>query len=524
MKITETNYTPIQLKLPVDFGKIIDITDPVYSFMEVMNHIDLNRYIVEKDYNTGRPGYDSEKLLKITLFAFMENGYISLREIEKLCKTDIRFMWILDDMNVPSYVSIGNFINNSLKCSIEEIFAEINEYIFSVDEVDLNHIYIDGSKIEANANKYTWVWKKSCIKSRDKTFLKVTDLINTINEDIMSSYRIRFGTRTEYAPEYLEMIRLNYLEKTCLNPEDFVYGKGKRKTPEQRYYDMLVEYTEKIISYGKHIETCGESRGSYSKTDHDATFMRVKKDYMGNDQLLPAYNFQLGICDGYIAVFKAFQFASDMDCFQPVMQAFHDIYGFWPEYPVADAGYGSYNNYLFCEQHGMKKYMKFTMFNKETKDLKYHLNPYRSVNFKTDENGNMICPAGKRFFFQRHSPVKDNKYGRTEEFYQCESCEGCELRSQCHKGKGNRVIRVNEELTGFHKEVIDNLNSIQGALLRMNRSIQSEGAFGTIKWNRDYKRLRRRGFDGVMLEFGLICCGFNLHKFHLRRMKMLKAA
>lgn len=126
MKITDNYYTPIQLKLPVDFGKIIDITDPVYTFMEVMNRIDLKRYIVEKDYITGRPGYDSEKLLKITLFAFMENGYVSLREIEKLCKTDIRFMWILDDMKVPSYVSIGNFINNSLKFSVEEIFSEIH--------------------------------------------------------------------------------------------------------------------------------------------------------------------------------------------------------------------------------------------------------------------------------------------------------------------------------------------------------------------------------------------------------------
>lgn len=168
--------------------------------------------------------------------------------------------------------------------------------------------------------------------------------------------------------------------------------------------------------------------------------------------------------------------------------------------------------------------MKFTMFSKETKDSKYHLNPYRFVNFKTDEDGNMICPAGKRFFFQRRAHVKGNQYGRTEEYYQCESCDGCELKSQCHKGKGNRIVKVNEELTGFHREVIENLNCVQGALLRMNRSIQSEGAFGTIKWNRNYKRLRRRGFGAVMLEFGLICCGFNLHKFHLSRMKMKQVA
>lgn len=476
MKITEYNYTPIQLKLPVDYEKIIDINDPVYSFVEVLNHIDLKKFIVEKDYSTGRHGYDSEKLLKITLFAFMEYGYVSLREIKKFCKTDIRFMWILDDMKVPSYVSIGNFINNNLKCTIEEIFAEINEYIFDANDVDLNHVYIDGSKIEANANKYTWVWKKSCIRSRDKLFLKITELLNSINEDITKYYRVQFETREKYAIEYLEFVRESYLKLTELNPQNFVYGRGKRKTTEQRYYDILIEYTDKLKRYGKHIEICGDYRNSYSKTDHDATFMRVKKDYMGNDQLIPAYNFQLAVCDGYVAMFRVFQFASDMDCFEPLMQKFHDRYGFWPEYPVADAGYGSYNNYLFCQEHGMKKYMKFTMFNKETKDKKYHLNQYRPVNFKTDKDGNMICPAGKRFFYLKREHVKGNQYGRRQAYYQCENCEGRKLRSECHKGKGNRIISVNEELTDFHKEVIENLNCTHGSFLRMNRSIQSEGA------------------------------------------------
>lgn len=305
MKITKNNYTPIQLKLPVDYEKIIDINDPVYSFVEVLNHIDLKKFIVEKDYSTGRHGYDSEKLLMIILFAFMEYGYVSLREIEKFCKTDIRFMWILDDMKVPSYVSIGNFINNNLKCTIEEILTEINEYIFDANDVDLNHVYIDGSKIEANSNKYTWVWKKSCIRSRDKLFLKITELLNSINEDIMKYYRVQFEIREKYAIEYLEFVKENYLKLNELNPQNFVYGRGKRKTTEQRYYDILIEYTDKLKCYGKHIKICGDYRNSYSKTDHDATFMRVKKDYMGNDQLLPAYNFQLAICDGYVAMFRA---------------------------------------------------------------------------------------------------------------------------------------------------------------------------------------------------------------------------
>ena len=144
------NYTPIQLKLPVDHEKIIEITDPVYIFIDVVNHIDLKRYFVEKDYRTGRHGYDHETLLKVILFAFMENGYTSLREIEKLCKTDIRFMWILDEMKAPSYATLCNILNHELNCEIEEILADINEYIFEAENVDLNHVYIDGMISDAN--------------------------------------------------------------------------------------------------------------------------------------------------------------------------------------------------------------------------------------------------------------------------------------------------------------------------------------------------------------------------------------
>ena len=206
MITTENYYKPIQLKLPVDLERIIDINDSVYSFVEVLDHIDLKKYLVEKDYKTGRPSYDPETLLRITLFAFMEHGYISLREIEKLCKTDIRFMWLLDEMPAPSHMTIDNFINDYLKNSIEEIFTEINTYIFTTKKVDLNHAYFDGSKMEANANKYSWVWKNSCLKSRDKVFKQVTELIEEINAEILIYHKVKIETREEYSIEYLEMV------------------------------------------------------------------------------------------------------------------------------------------------------------------------------------------------------------------------------------------------------------------------------------------------------------------------------
>jgi len=160
-KNTNDNYTVRQLKLPLVLEKLIDISDPVYTFCDVMDHIDLTPYFVEgKGYKTGRPRCDAEKLLKVILFAFMEKGISSLRDLGKLCKNDIRYMYLLDGMKAPSFATFGNFIRNELTTSIDQIFNDINAYIFEQDHVDLEHTYIDGTKIEANANRYTWVWKK----------------------------------------------------------------------------------------------------------------------------------------------------------------------------------------------------------------------------------------------------------------------------------------------------------------------------------------------------------------------------
>ena len=424
---TNGNYTLRQLKLPLDIEKIIDISDPVYTFCEVMDHIDLSRYFVEKDYKTGRPRCDEQKLLKVILFAFMEHGISSLREIEKLCRTDIRYMYLLDDMKAPSFATFGNLIRNELTASIEQIFIDINTYIFQKDHVDLEHTYIDGTKIEANANRYTWVWKKSCLRNRDKVFEKISLLIDSMNDEVLGFLGVKLEKREEYAIEY-------------------------------------------------------------------------------------------------IAVIDAKPYASDMECFVPLMEKFKATYGHYPKYPVADAGYGSYNNYLYCEEHGMEKFMKFTMFEKETKNQKYQNNPYRIDNFRCDSEGNLICPNDKKFIFKYHTHVKGNKYGRTEEVYECENCEGCPYRSECtKKQEGNRTARLNKELTSFHHEVITNLESIHGALLCMNRSIQSEGTFGIIKWDRAYKRLFRRGEKSVILEFTLISCGFNLYKYHNKKQRLQKA-
>ena len=306
-------------------------------------------------------------------------------------------MWLLQDNPPPSHMTIDSFMNKTMLENIDRIFADVNEYIFQKEQVDLNHVYIDGTKISANAGKYSWVWKKSCEKNRIKLFAKITELLENMNASA-ALLGVKFDIREEYAIEYLEEILNKYIELVGFDPGKAVHGKGNHKTSEQRLIEKFSEYIERLKKYAERIKICGNDRNSYSKTDHDATFMRMKRDHMGNDQLLPGYNIQ------------------------------------------------------------------------------------------------------------------------------CEDCSGCPHKEKCCKCKGNRIVRLNEELTQFHAEVLNNLNSIHGALLRRNRSIQSEGTFGTIKWNRSYIRARRRGLKSLFLEFSMISCGFNLHKFHLKKVALRSAA
>lgn len=509
--------------LPIFFSDFLDILDPVFTFNKLMEEIDLKKYLKHvPEHKTGRIGYNLVDMLKTVLFGFMNEGYVSLRSLEDNCKVNIRYMYLMKQAK-PSYRTFGNFINEVLSDNVEELFNDINKLIFEKEKVDLNHIYIDGSKFEANANKYSWVWKKATEKSRYKLFDKITILLNEINQEAVF-YGIKIETKSEYVPEELKQILNKYTEIFDVNINEFVYGKGHKKTIKQKHYESLKEYIVKLEEYIEKINICGENRNSYSKTDNTATFMRMKKDYMGNDQLLPAYNVQIGVADEYIAVVDVNQYRSDMDCFVPLMEKFNGIYGFYPEYPVADAGYGSFNNYIYCEQHSMKKYMKFPMFKKETKDKKYHNDPFRAINFKIDNNGEMRCPNNKAFKLKYRKNVKGNLYGRQEEVYECEDCRGCPYAKQCKKTDKNRTVRINEELTNMHKEVIDNLESIQGTLLRMNRSIQAEGTFGIIKNNHWYKRIVRKGIKSVKLELFLVSIGQNLNKYHKKQMRIKKVA
>ena len=336
-KFTNINFSPKQAVFPVFFEDCLDLRDPVKQFDRLMEEAEIEQYVrAEMGRRPGRPGYNPVNMLKTILFGYMDEGSISLRKLEDNCRVNLRYQYLMDGEK-PSYRSFGYFIED-LKESIEDLFYGITKEITEAEGVDLKHLYIDGTKLEANANKYTFVWKKSTEKSRYKLYGRIAALLEAMNGELRYE-GLKLESKSEYIPEELEEMLRAYLNHYGLKESEFPHGKGRHKTEQQRKAEQLRKYIRKLEEYGEKLRICGEDRNSYSKTDPGATFMHMKKDYMHNDQILPGYNIQIGAADEYVVVADIYRYRSDQDCFRPLMEKFREQYGRYPRYPVADAGY-----------------------------------------------------------------------------------------------------------------------------------------------------------------------------------------
>lgn len=490
-------FNPKQLKLPLSFDIKIPFDSEARTFDEVFRRINLEKYLVRKPMR-GRIPYNPVNMLKLILFCQMEN-ITSLREMAKAAQNDIRIMWLTDELK-PSHQTISEFMKHHLKENIETLFQDLNQYIVGKEKIDRERLYIDGTKIEANANKYKFIWKGSIEKFRDKLFKKITKQIEKQNEHYMEM-GVFFPMYETYDVAYLKRI-FDFLDKEVGRLEvTFVQGKGTRKTALQRDYEKVSEYITKLDEYNHYIEVIGPDRNSCARTDHDATFMHMKEDYMRNGQLKAGYNVQIGVSDEYILHLDIFQDRSDYQTFIPFIEGYQRAYGFYPKYPVADAGYGGLKNYRYLRDNEMKLYQKYTMYSKETADKKYASDPKRPVNFRKDEAGNFYDENGEKLNFLWHSK-------KGHDVYEVPSTK--------------RRVDINEELWAFQKEVRENLASELGIELRIQRSIQVEGAFGIIKEQMKFRRFKRRGIQNVKFEFMLTAIGYNLAKFHNKKYRVLQ--
>lgn len=510
--ITRENCTIKQLILPLDLSVKINKNDPVVTFDNLINKLDLNKYFSEDIYMVGRKGYKSTTLLKIVLFGYMIN-IRSLRELESACKNDIRFMWLSDNIE-PSHQTLGNFINK-LKYKIEDIFYDLNKLIINIEGIELDTLFIDGTKIEASSNKYSFVWKNGSITFKNKLIETIKKEIDNINLEInfMENYEYKINENSlifdlEYIKSDLEKIILD-------NKIEFRNGKGKRKTAYQRHYEKISSYIEKLKRYNKDIKICGKHRNSYSKTDTDATFMRIKTDYMGNDRLLPAYNMQIGLYDEYIFLSNVYQYASDSSTYKELMELYKDKYGKYLKRPVCDAGYGNYSNYIYNKERKIELFQKYPAYKKDI-ELKEKNKKFRVEYFKKIEN-KIFCPNGEELKFSHYKKISHLDYDRKAEIYKVDKCSGCPFINMCNSNGETKYFNINNELTELHKEARYNLNTPEGNELKKQRAIQAEGAFGIIKSNTNYDRITRKGLENVKMEWLLISIGYNLMKFHRKK-------
>lgn len=492
-----------QLVLPLSFEILIDKNDPVWKLTEICDTLDYTRLYDE--YLRNWRAIDPAVQFEILVFAYM-NGIYSSRAIEHACKTDIRFMWLLQGQAAPDHATFARFQNERLTDVIEDLFFQLIEKLHELGEIHFKNIFIDGTKIEANANRYTFVWAKAVEKNLQKLNAKINSELPELCRKYALSETASLADVTEFLLTTRDLLGIK-----------FVYGKGKRKTDLQRDYDRIYEYLERANRYMESLKILG-SRNSYSKTDLDATFMRMKEDHMRNGQLKPAYNAQIGVESEYIVGVSLFPNPTDTTTLIPFLERLRKNTGRKYDNIIADAGYAGEENYTYLEKNGQKAYIKPADY-EIRKTRKYKKNIYRVENLSYDEIGDyFICPNGKKLKHAYDSKRKtQNGYEVVKSYYICESCEGCPHREKCYKGKyENRKVGFSKTMARQKAQATERITAEEGILLRMNRSIQVEGAFGVLKQDRGFRRFLTRGKTKTETQFFLLAFAFNIKKLWSR--------
>jgi transposase len=470
----------------------------------------------------GASNYHPKMLLKVLVYGYIDRLYSS-RRLEKATRENVNFMW-LTGMQTPDHNTINRFRKGQLKDTVKDVFARILLLLVEEGMVRLEDYHIDGTKIESAANRYTFVWAKSVSGHKARLLAKINALIVQIDEENEKEERAAQADEGE-EPEpggcrepigNTAQLSQTISELNTQMQERLPGNKGLKR----KLKDLEGKYSDKLREYEYH-ESILNGRNSYAKTDHDATFMRMKDDHMQNGQLKPGYNLQIGTEDQFIVNYTIHQSANDM----PVLKGHLEdtiaqlalIGKPIPKRASADAGYGSEENYDYLEQLGMENYVKFPGFYQE-QDKKVKNNPFRVENLHYNPKDDyFVCPMGQHLTYRYTTKTTSkNGYSSSARVYQAQRCQGCPLRGQCHQAKTDRIIQINPNLQRHKQIARQNLWSIRGIYLRKKRCIEPEPVFGQIKWNRGFKRFLLRGLSKVNCEFGIVAIAHNLKKMWVR--------
>jgi transposase len=492
-----------KLLLPPLLDELVPENHMVRVVDAVIDRLDISD-ILSTYRGGGNSAFNPKMMLKVLVFAYLSNIYSS-RRIEELLKRDIYFMW-LAGMKRPDFRTINYYRGKRLKEGFGAVFTQVVRLLHEEGFVSLKVQYIDGTKIESAANKYTFVWRGSVEKYDARLKAKTEALLRQIEQ--------KHAIENQENPAAEELTAEDVAERVERIKEkvdaDKLY-KEERKALKQIETDAV----PRMNRYKEQLETMG-SRNSYSKTDPDATFMRMKEDAMLNGQLKPGYNVQISTENQFITNFGIYQRPTDTLTMISYLESFKTRYGMQSEEIVADSGYGSEENYEYMFSNGMTPYVKYNMFHVEQR-RGYRNNPFRVSNlFYNPDDDFYVCPMGQKMKFVRQEKrYTASGYQQTVSVYRASRCEGCPLRGRCHKSKHNRQIEVNHTLDDYKARARELLTSEQGLKHRSNRPIEPEAVFGQIKECGRFRRLRLKGLTGAKIDFGLKALAHNLRKLAL---------
>jgi hypothetical protein len=454
-------------------------------------------------------------MLKAVIYGYMNNVY-SCRRIEERLLRDVHFIW-LAGYEKPDFATINRF-RNRVKKEINAVFTQVVLLLAERGFVSLDVEYIDGTKIESKANRYTFVWRKTVEKNRAKLLEKIRVLLEQI-DDVIAQDNASEQEKVEFTQELLHSMASELNAALAVEPKPVTKEEKEKHKQRKKQAKELQEKADKLAEYDEHLEKLGE-RNSYSKTDPDATFMRLKEDAMNNGQTKPAYNLQIGTENQFITDFMLFPNPTDTLTMIPFFSSYSSRYDRLPKEGCADAGYGSEENYEYMEANAIEAFVKYNYFHKEQKKS-FKDDIFRIENLYYNKEGDyFVCPMGQHMerVGTRHNKTEKG-YRTLNAVYRAQRCEGCPLRWGCYKKRqGNREIEANHRLMDYKQRARERLTSEKGLIHRSNRPIEPEAVFGQMKYDMQYKRFRHFGKDKVFMDFAFFATAFNIKKM-IRTMK-----
>lgn len=488
------------LLLPPSLDELVPENHMVRVVDAVIDRLDISD-ILSTYRGGGNSAFNPKMMLKVLVFAYLSNVYSS-RRIEDLLRRDIYFMW-LAGMKRPDFRTINYYRGKRLKDGFDAVFTQVVELLHEEGFVSLKVQYIDGTKIESVANKYTFVWRGSVEKYDARLKAKTEALLSQIEQS--------HAIENQENP-ISEELTAEEVAKRVGRIREKVDADNLSKEDRKALRQIETDAVPRMNRYKEQLETMG-SRNSYSRTDPDATFMRMKEDAMLNGQLKPGYNVQISTENQFITNFGIYQRPTDTLTMISYLESFKTRYGMQSDEIVADSGYGSEENYEYMFSNGMTPYVKYNMFHVEQR-RSYRNNPFRVSNlFYNPHDDFYVCPMGQKMKFVRQERrYTASGYQQTVSVYRASRCQGCPLRGQCHKSKRDRQIEVNHTLDDYKARARELLTSEQGLKHRSKRPVEPEAVFGQIKECGRFRRLRLKGLTGAKIDFGLKALAHNLRK------------